>query len=86
MNDALVKQLKEAGLEWDSDNHDYPSLSELIEECGEDFFQLTKGSACWYAEPDIELQPPTVPQMVQGTTPEEAVARLWLSLNKKGDS
>ena len=58
---------------------DFPTLSELIEACGDDFFQLTKGSNQWYAENDdgegnIPIQ--------SGSTPEEAVVKLWLELNK----
>ncbi len=56
-----------------------PTLSELIEACGDDFFQLTKGSGLFFAEADID----TEPQFFNGSTPEEVVANLWLGLNKK---
>lgn len=56
-----------------------PTLSELIEACGEEFASLERKSFGWmafgfrkYEEFDI-----TAP------TPEEAVARLWLALNPK---
>jgi len=55
-----------------------PTLSELIEACGPDFFQLTLGSGTWWAEADV-----IGTDRVMGETPEEAVARLWLALNKK---
>jgi len=57
-----------------------PTLSELIEACGERSFILnaarTRGHRnSWYAEAGgVEAI---------GPTPEEAVARLWLALNKK---
>jgi hypothetical protein len=51
-----------------------PCLEELIEACGDDFFQLTKGSDVWYAGADIA----TEPDKVFGSTPTEAVAKLWL--------
>ena len=61
-----------------------PTLSELIEACGELglFNSLTYcGEGEWEAvgitkETNIELDG-------RGLTPEEAVARLWLALNKK---
>ena len=59
-----------------------PSLSELIEACGEGFEELVRFKdknaigAKWGAF--------TNPKIVsRGNTPEEAVARLWLGLNKK---
>lgn len=54
-----------------------PTLSELIEACGEDFFQLTKGSDIWYAEGDI-----VGTDKVTGSTPEEAVANLYILLKE----
>ena len=56
-----------------------PSLSELIEACGEGFYKLIKISAKepFYAYNDVQ------DIVVAGSTPEEAVARLWLALNKK---
>lgn len=65
-----------------------PSLSELIETCGDRFRALTllnkndfgtpKNIGKWIAEDKlgkIDFQ--------GGNTPEEAVAKLWLKLNKK---
>lgn len=60
----------------------YPRLPELIEACGDDFEKIERmtigGVNKWYVEggnddSDIETS---------GSTPEEAVARLWLALNK----
>lgn len=57
-----------------------PTLSELIEACGDDFYvlrKLEKGE--WVADnprfADIDD--------LIGKTPEETVARLWLALQKK---
>jgi len=52
-----------------------PTLSELIEACGEEFDQLCKYDDCWRAwgkDGDPE----------RGNTLEEAVVKLWLTLNK----
>lgn len=59
----------------------YPTLSELIEACGPAYFCLSRRDHIWKAEhPHKELR-----LLVEssGLTPEEAVARLWLALNKK---
>lgn len=59
-----------------------PTLSELIEACGEHFYQLIKEvdginwSAHFYDIEDSTRQINGV-----GQTPEEAVANLWLALN-----
>lgn len=58
-----------------------PILSELIEACGDDFGGVIRDmfSGIWkwfaYEYPAGEK--------IFGATPEEAVARLWLALNKK---
>jgi len=49
-----------------------PTLERLIEACGDDLNILVRGKdGFWYAESE------------QGKTPTEAVARLWLVINKK---
>ena len=57
----------------------YPTLSELIEECGEGFFGLnrleTNEWSCHFMEDENPDGEPVY------KTPEEAVANLWLSLN-----
>lgn len=53
-----------------------PTLSELIEACGERFWSLRrdpKGYFCALGD---------MGELPGCTTPEEAVARLWLALNK----
>ncbi len=63
-----------------------PTLSELIEACGDGFDSLTNfGSEQWealgntvYVSFGEELQ-----AQHMGKTPEEAVAKLWLALNQR---
>jgi hypothetical protein len=99
MDYELCKKLKDAGLIWKNrDNFEvykedelplayYPTLSELIEACGDEFDKLD--SPIW------EL-PKTHPERVwtaaggeaytpfcDGKTPEEAVAKLWLAIHSQ---
>lgn len=62
-----------------------PTLSELIEACGEDFLTLRwhykrgdSGEREWKAKPTY---PYNNPGIYIGPTPEEAVAKLWLALH-----
>jgi hypothetical protein len=55
-----------------------PTLSELIEACGSDFYELKNLTFGWIANADSDYL-----KRGDGSTPEEAVARLWLALNKK---
>lgn len=58
------------------------TLSELIEACGERFKSLWRHSGgTWTAEYGTRRIAPR--RRCDGPTPEEAVARLWLALNKK---
>ena len=62
-----------------------PTLSELIEACGEDFGALKRYTNAWQAR-DFEADCPergNIGIIKTGDTPEEAVARLWLELNSK---
>jgi hypothetical protein len=97
MNYELAKQLKKAGFPIedkmflisrnDNEIHKigtwFPSLSELIEACDDNILYLHKIIAVndkdnfrWIAF-DRRLNG------MYGSTPEEAVANLWLELNKK---
>jgi len=60
----------------------FPTLSELIEACGKyvNLFQLEDG---WGAHWSKESMGGTFEFKASGSTIEEAVARLWLELNKK---
>ncbi len=84
MNYELAKQLKDAGFPQDEccvhgkSGHDHvfePSLSELIEACGDEFHGLWRVMDEWFAKDARGLE-------IKGSTPEEAVAKLWLALNK----
>ena len=81
MTYELAKQLKDAGFPqdynpqpagWggaDDDTHN-PTLEELILACADDFVILVRDRlGNWYAESEI------------GSTPTEAVAKLWLALH-----
>lgn len=95
MNYELAAKLKDAGLEcslWTTKDHKEPhkgdellpapTLSELIEACGAEFNRLERDtvenhdSAIWiaYAWKLYKVK--------FGSTPEEAVANLWLAINK----
>lgn len=64
----------------------FPTLSELIEACGKHFHCLVHttngGMDCdrefWSAGKSAEVL-----DWLNGSTPEEAVANLWLAINKK---
>lgn len=96
MNYKLAKKLKDAGFPQESQvspsicdegslrNYNiepcfYPTLSELIEACGDEIVLVKfKEDNTWCAGTNIDYYAD-----VEGETPEEAVATLWLELNKK---
>jgi hypothetical protein len=60
-----------------------PTLEELIEACGPDFYNLTYfdvSKSLWCAMSVRHRHPDLIEN---GSTPTEAVARLWLALNNK---
>lgn len=66
----------------------YPTLSELIAACGDGLDVLshdrTKENVVWICNNYSTMgSMPNPYLMTGGSTPEEAVARLWLVLNKK---
>jgi hypothetical protein len=90
----LAKQLKRAGFTKPTGfpimlgplpeaEQSWPTLSELIEACGDKFNNLYKSPSGWEAKGRQEkYDDPISDQMIcGGQTPEEAVARLWLALN-----
>lgn len=64
---------------------DLPELSELIEACGEELEYLKKHINAWEAKglKTFEDHIPDKHFRTLGETPSEAVAHLWLALNKK---
>ena len=91
MNKRICKKLKKAGFpfdwewcldervnNWEEHFDCYPSLDELIEACGKEFEALGKSiiSDKWIAYNRRDGHS-------VGKTPSEAVANLWLELNKK---
>lgn len=93
MNYELAKKLKDAGFPYDwcidgspcltgieDSVNCLPDLSELIEACGENLLTL---QGCKELGWDAIYGLP--PRTGQGKTPEEAVANLWLELNKNAN-
>lgn len=93
MNYELALELKKAGFKhprgWffdgeteqlANDPNEFPDLTELIEACGEEFEFLERhymnaiDTIEWHAGGKYSII---------AFTPEEAVSRLWLALNKK---
>lgn len=58
-----------------------PTLEELIEACGAGLSSLNRVPGGWITMSPIGLVP--LMANTQGATPAEAVAKLWLALNKK---
>ena len=101
MNYELAKELKDAGFPQTAGNGGWvedelktmgdvyaPTLSELVEACGDGFGGLLKVFEKFQAMGGILEKSEHEGQgrysiCVLGATPEEAVARLWLALNKK---
>lgn len=95
MNYKLGKELKDAGFpmeEWkyhsDGSREPYiPTLEELIEACGEIEFRIHCYPKSFGTdvtkEPWFVIERPNWSDMPRCSTPLEAVARLWLTLNKK---
>lgn len=94
MNYELEKKLKDAGFpqhqplvnDGNGNWNYHPTLSELIEACGDRFhclvYTTNGGMDCdrkfWSAG-----NSPKVHDWQNGSSPEEAVTRLWLAINKK---
>ena len=60
----------------------YPTLEELIEACGDKFAELSRGNSQVDAPWTASGFPIKLGNAGQGKTPLEAVAHLWLALNK----
>jgi len=90
MNYKLAKQLKEAGFGNFADNVIdgktgrkftdiwMPTLSKLIEACGDEFTSLGRG----YIRNNPYFEAESYDLSGKGKTPEEAVAKLYIKLNK----
>ena len=75
MEDSLKQQLKDVGYNGKFD------LSSLIEACGDEFRNLTKDNEIWSTN-FIQGSEYDYGE-TEGKTPEEAVAKLYIKLNKK---
>lgn len=92
MNYDLAKQLKDAGFpihDWirdyascqcgaHSSDECMPTLSELIDACGDRFDMLENTKDGWRA-----ISSETVPRAFWSKDKDQAVAELWLALNEK---
>ena len=83
---SLAKQLKDAGFPFKEVDTNfelhpstYPTLSELIEACGENIVLNIGYNGYTWAKQDINVLDF---KMGVGKTPEKAVANLYLELNK----
>lgn len=93
----LAKKLKDAGFPQTSSKGEgtvifypegiyHPTLSELVEACGEHIDSLEKVTLGWCASGTGETENeeyPTIRIDEYGSTPEEAVANLLLALKQK---
>ena len=75
LKDPTCESCKEYGV---SCGASYPTLSELIEACGEHFDCLYNRGEDWGASHFANGRTQAI-----GKTPEDAVANLWLALNKE---
>lgn len=82
-----IKTEREAFIFNSSEIFYVPTLSELIEACGEDFRSLRKEGGIWWAitiYAEMPLYKGDKPcTAIKGYSPEEAVAKLWIELNRK---
>ena len=94
MNYKLVQQLKDAKFPFDfkesimgDDTYTFPNLGDIIEACGKKHFVMweyegkfyTCNSDCGRSDIYFDDYPSN---LQEGETMEEAVANLWLELNK----
>lgn len=59
----------------------FPGLSELIEACGIGIYGLHRSGELWNAVSDDRKSGKAI--SISASSPEEAVALLWVALNKK---
>ena len=74
LQSELARAQQQAGYDYVS----LPTLSTLIEACGENFGALGRERDCWVACEYISERGEWT-NAHEGETPEDAVARLWLS-------
>ena len=74
----IINELKEARFPCDWYRDKEPTLSELIEACGKDVGELMQSRDCSYwVVNDMKGK-----VSIKAEFPDEAVAKLWLELNK----
>ena len=76
------KDIQKYVIEIDGNIYYIPTLSDLIEACGEGFTALVNVyDDVWFAG-ELDVEDSFKRGYGEGKTPEEAVAKLWLALNK----
>ena len=78
-----VAEYNNEEIEYQKRCYKIPTLSELIEACGDGFRELYKSEKIWFALYFPVNDDGNKLRFEIGQTPEEAVAKLWLKLNKK---
>lgn len=81
--DGLIRENTLSVNPSDNDSIYDPTLSELIEACGSNLQALVKEDGKWVAAQRWNNYEGYFCLERSGPTPEEAVAKLWLELNKK---
>ena len=79
MDTSLQQELRDAGYTGEFE------LGAFIEACGDNvgIFKISATECNAWKRDFPSADPDEVPQTFNASTPEEAVARLWLALNKK---
>ncbi len=77
----LLDPKAEDKAEFEKSGLKFPSLSELVRAIGDDFIDLAQGKNADGTTWSAEAYP--VGNIETGNTPEEAVAKLWITLNIK---
>jgi hypothetical protein len=77
MNEDILLKLRESGYKGNTD------LSSLLEACGEKIESLEREDSNWLAWSNGNFESSLESDPHFGSTPEEAVAKLWLALNRK---
>lgn len=86
MNYELTLKLKEAGFKQFGNRIEtpyIPTLSELIEACGDGFERILRIKGKYQTNKPSTRVEYRIDDWYWYSTPEEAVANLWLELNKK---
>lgn len=83
-NDCIYITASESLVDYKIWNGAYvPTLSELIEACGDRFWRIQKNMIIHNGQWSAVSNNPEGAEVANGATPEEAVAKLWLAINER---